>query len=346
MKKLSIVIIFPFILWGCNKATPPKDEVRESLRTFKVSSQKVQSYVEATGTIQPDSEGGAKILSPLQGAVEKILVRIGDNVKKGAPLVSLRSSDVNDTYASYLSTTAQLRQAERIYNLNKQLFEIGAVTKNDLLASEANYEQLRVASEGLKNKLDIYGVSSQDGFQDKLLIKAPIDGYVTDIQAHIGDRFDTNTPLMTIANLDKLVVVANIYDIDMPRIKKGREVVFYTDVFPDRSFKGTVSYISAQEDSDTKTVKAYIRLSGEKDIFKQNMFLRIQIVEGETMLPTLPKTAVIYREGKFYVNLKKGEQFTLREIKPVRDISEKVMAVEGLKDGEEIAYSAIELEKP
>ena len=117
-------------------------------------------------------------------------------------------------------------------------------------------------------------------------------------------------------------------------------------MFPDRSFKGTVSYISAQEDSDTKTVKAYIRLSGEKDIFKQNMFLRIQIVEGETMLPTLPKTAVIYREGKFYVNLKKGEQFTLREIKPVRDISEKVMAVEGLKDGEEIAYSAIELEKP
>jgi len=346
MKKVSLFIIFVFVFCGCNKATPQKNEVKKSLSTYKVSSQKVQSYIEATGTIQPDTEGGAKILSPLQAAVEKVLVRIGDSVKKGTPLVSLRSSDVSDTHASYLSTTAQLRQAERMYNLNKQLFEIGAVTKNDLLTSEANYEQLKAVYEGLKNKLDIYGVSSQDSFQDKLVIKAPIDGYVTDIQAHIGDRFDTTTPLMTIANLNKLVVVANIYDIDMPRIKHGTEVVFYTDVFPDKSFKGIVSYISAQEDSDAKTVKTYIRLSDGRSLFKQNMFLRIKILEGEKMLPTLPKTAVIYREGKFYVNLKEGEQFTLREIKPVRDVSEKLMAVEGLTDGEEIAYSAIELEKP
>ena len=335
-----------FIFLGCGKGDPPKNETKDELRTYRVSSQKVQAYIEATGTIQPDLEGGAKILSPLQGAVEKILVRIGDSVRKGTPLVFLRSTEVSDTQASHLSTLAQLRQAERMYNLNKQLFEIGAVTRNDFLTSEANYEQLKAVSEGLKNKLDIYGISSQDGSQDKLLIKAPIEGYVTDIQAHIGDRFDTNTPLMTIVNPNKVVVVANIYDIDMPRIKQGKEVVFYTDVFPDKRFKGVISYISAQEELDTKTVKTYISVIEGKDLFKQNMFLRIKILEGEKVLPILPKTAVIYREEKFYVNRKEGQQFTLREIKPVRDVSEKLMAVEGLKDGDEIAYSAIELEKP
>lgn len=187
MKTIIVLIIATLTFAGCNnKNEPPKIEAKVELKTFKVSAQKVQAFVDATGTVQPDLDGAAKILAPLAGSVEKILVRIGDGVKQGTPLVLLRSSDVSDAYAGHLSALAQMKQAERSYDLNKKLYEIGAVTKNDLLTSEANYEQSKAVVEGIKKKLDIYGSANVSGGQGNLTIRSPIAGNVVDMQAHLG----------------------------------------------------------------------------------------------------------------------------------------------------------------
>jgi len=314
---------------------------------YKVTVNKVQGYIEATGSVQADLEGGAKILPPVSGVVEKIYVHVGHSVKAGTPLLSIRSADVNDAYSNYLSSLAQRKQAERLYNLNKQLFEVGAVTRNDLVSSESAYEQAKALSDGLKSKLQIYGAMTPDGvLSDSMTIKAPIDGYVAEINAHIGDRFDTNTTMMTIANPSRLVVVANVYDTDIPKISTNQDVSFQTDVFPNVLFKGMISYISDVEDTDSKTVKTYIRIQNNQNLFKQNMFLKVRIIDKEQTLAVIPKTALIYKNGIFYVNVKSREQVELKEVKPIRDTSDKLMAVDGLSEGEEIVYSAIELEKP
>lgn len=347
MKKTAILIMCLSMLTGCpsKENADPKD-MKVAQQVYRVTTQSVQDAIDATGLVQPDREGGAKILSPIPGAVEAIFVKAGDHVQKGTPLVTLRSADTSDTYAGYLSSLSQLKQSERTYDLNKQLFEVGAITKNDLLISEANYEQSKASSEGLKKKLDIYGASLQTGFTDKPVIKAPIDGHIVDIQAHIGDRFDISTPLMTIVNPDKIFIVANIFDTDIQRIKKGREVIFATDVFPGKKFKGAITSISDVEDMDSKTIKTYIRILEGKDLLRQNMFLRIKIFGDAKILPTVPKTAIIYLQGKFYVRLKQQDKFELHEVRPVLDISESMMAVEGLKTSDEIAFSAIDLERP
>ncbi|MBF0515885.1 MAG: efflux RND transporter periplasmic adaptor subunit [Nitrospirae bacterium] len=346
MKKAAIAVILISLLLSCDKKQPPKEEAKDAPRTCKVAVQKIQTFIEATGSVAADLEGGAKILTPLSGSVDKIFVKVGDTVKKGAPLAALRSADVSDTYSSHLSTEAQLRQAERVYNLNKQLFEIGAVTKQDLLNSQAAYEQARALSEGLKKKLDIYGTAQSGGAADKLVLKSPIDGRIADIAAHIGDRFDTATPLMTVANPGKLLVVANIYDTDIPRIRKDNEVTIAIDIFPGMRFIGTVFYVSDVEELESRTIKTYIRIVGSTTLLKQNMFLKLKIFEGEKTLPVVPKTAMIYKDRKFYVNVKSGGQFELKEVTPVMDASDKLMAVEGISEGDEIVCSAIEMEKP
>lgn len=349
-KKIILLVIFTFILISCNKNEKPdteifRKEIKDEIHTYRVASQTVQSYIEATGTIQPDIEGMVKIISHLPGRVEGISVKIGDSIKKGEPLITIMAPDISDTYSNYISSLSQLKQAERSYNLNKQLFEVGAVTKNDLMISEAGYEQLKAISEGLKKKLEIYDASSKDGFKDRFVIDAPIDGHIADIQSRIGERIDAGSLLMTIANPDRLMVVANIYDTDFPKIQKGREVVFYTDVFPDERFKGVVSYISDVEDIDSKTVKTYIKVINGINLFKQNMFLKIKISDREDSLPAVSKDSLIYKNGHFYVYIKNNGRFEIKEVKPLRDISEKLMAIEGLKDGDEIASSAIDMEK-
>ncbi len=343
---MPLCLIATILLSGCDKKDPPPQEQKKALPTYQVKIRKVEAFIEATGTVQPDLDGGAKVLSPLAGAVEKIYVHVGDNVRKGAPLASVRCSDVSDTHAGLIANQAQLRQAERSYNLNKQLFEIGAVTKNDLLNSEASYEQAKAVVSGLQKKLDIYGADPVDGHRGSFVIRAPISGRVAEIQAHLGDRFDTATPLMTVVDPGRIMVVANLYDTDLAKVGKGKEVSFTTDVYPGATFKGMISYVSDVEDPDAKTVKTYIKPLADVGRFKQNMFLKIRILGGEKSLPVVAKSSIIYKEGKFYAQLKRSDSFSLQEVKPVRDVSDKLMAVEGLAEGDLIAGSAIDLEQP
>lgn len=346
MRITPLCLIAIILLAGCDKKDPLPHEQKKVPQTYQVKVQKVEAFIEATGTVQPDLDGGAKVLSPLAGVVEKIYVRVGDNVRKGTPLVSVRSSDVSDTHAGLIANQAQLKQAERSYNLNKQLFEIGAVTKNDLLNSEASYEQAKAVVNGLQKKLDIYGADSADGHRGSFVIRAPINGRVADIQAHLGDRFDTATPLMNVVDPSRIIVVANLYDTDLAKVDKGKEVSFTTDVYPGVTFKGTISYVSDMEDPDSKTVKTYIKPLSGAGRFKQNMFLKIRILGGQKSLPVVAKNSVIYKEGKFYAQVKRSDSFTLKEVIPIRDVSDKLMAVEGLAEGDIIAGSAIDLEQP
>ena len=124
-------MVVALLLAGCNRGQKAAKEEGRELQTYKVTTSEVTTYVEATGTVQPGLEGASKILPYLPGTVGKIFVKAGDAVKKGDPLISIVCPEVTDTYASYLGALAQLRQAERIHALNTQLFEVGAVTKND-----------------------------------------------------------------------------------------------------------------------------------------------------------------------------------------------------------------------
>ncbi len=340
---------------GCSKSgESAKKSEQEQLKTYKVTTADVQTFIEATGTVQADLQGSAKVVAYLPGTVRGIAVRAGDAVKKGDSLLTVTSPEITDTHTSYSAALSQMRQAERIYNLNKQLFEIGAVTKNDLLLSEANYEQQKAAVEGFRNKLSIYG-SSPDATEkrpaglDTQTIRSPLNGRVADILIHVGDKVDVTTPLMIIADPKSAIIVANVYDTDIPKITKGSKVTFYVDVFPDRPFKGLITYVSDISDADTKTVKTFIRLDRPDGLFKQNMFLKMKIEGEKKKLSIIPQTSMVYKDGKFYtycVSSEKDRTCRLREIKPVKEIPGRLMAVEGVSEGEEIVLSAIGMERP
>ncbi|MCX5812234.1 MAG: efflux RND transporter periplasmic adaptor subunit [Proteobacteria bacterium] len=350
-----IVLMLIFMGLSCNKSPQANTkEKRQDVKTLKVACMEVQTFIEATGSVQPDLTGSSRLASPLTGTVGQIFIKVGDRVKKGDPLLLIKSPEATDTYSSYLSTVIQLNQAERIYSLNKQLFEIGAITKNDLLNSESSFKQIKAVSDGIKRKLQLFGCHIEDNIaevkqtcSDAVTVRAPIDGYVADIPIHVGDRVDTSTPLMTIADPQNIVIVANIYDTDIPKIKKGNTVQFSTDTFHDLSFSGVVTYISDISDTESKTVKTFIKINDRKDIFKQNMFLKIKIQQKKISLPVISQSAMIYKEGKFYVYIpNKNNSYDLKDIRPVREMPDKTVAIEGLNEGDTIVISAIELEKP
>jgi hypothetical protein len=75
------------------------------------------------------------------------------------------------------------------------------------------------------------------------------------------------------------------------------------------------------------------------------MFLKIKIFNSKKRFPVVPKTALLYKDGKFSVYLRVGDKNELKEIKPVLEVGEKFLAVEGLKEGDEVVLTAIDMEK-
>ena len=71
----------------------------------------------------------------------------------------------------------------------------------------------------------------------------------------------------------------------------------------------------------------------------------MEILRDETTLPVIPKTAVVYKQGKFFVYIKDGDTINLREISPKGDVDDRFMSVEGISEGDEIVLSAIDKEK-
>lgn len=342
-------VLLCLALAGCNDAA--SQEAHETKSKAPVcdtaKAVTVQTFLDATGHAQADIKGLAKVVSPLAGVVDKIAVGVGAIVKKGDPIAVVNSADISDLYSSYLSNKAQLYQAERLYQLNKELFEKGIVTKSDFLTAEGNYNQIQATLKGQEAKMRQFGVTPGEGFVNTLTIGAPIDGVVAELYSHLGDRTDSTLPIALIANPQEMLVVADLHDVDLPLVgAKGSEVHFSTDLTPDKTWNGTIQYVGDVQDPDTKSIKVYIKVKETGLQFRQNMFFKIKIMGESRTLPSVPKSALVYRDSKFFVYIPGKDAPQLKEVKPVRDLAGDRVAVEGIAVDEKIIVSAMDQERP
>jgi cobalt-zinc-cadmium efflux system membrane fusion protein len=348
--KASSVLFLALVVAGCNDARSQEaiHETRPNPRSVdKAQSVTIQMSMDATGHAQADIKGLAKIVSPLAGVVEEIKVGVGAMVKRGDPIAVVNSADISDLYSSYLSNKAQLYQAERIYQLNKELFEKGIVTRSDFLGAEGNLRQIQATLKGQEAKMHQFGVTPTEGFVNTFTILSPIDGVLAELYSHLGDRTDSTLPIALVANPLEMLVVADLHDVDLPFVgAKGSEVQFSTDLAPLQVWKGTIQYVGDVQDPDTKSIKVYIKVKESGLQFRQNMFFKIKIMGESRTLASIPKSALVYRDAKFYVYVQGEKEPLLKEVKPIRDLAGDRVAVEGISVNDPIIVSAMDQERP
>ncbi|MBC7475956.1 MAG: efflux RND transporter periplasmic adaptor subunit [Candidatus Sericytochromatia bacterium] len=370
-KKTNILKTISFSLFIFITSCHAKQEIRESdLDKSKISTNKDQEIkpeavyaikvkqeistikVTASGTVQPSEQGIANVVSPINGLIEKMSVHIGSKVTKSSVLLTLKSVDVNDVKSGYLATVSdtksglsatrgQMEEAKRLANLNKELFAVGAISKNDLIASLNSVKQLDITLKGYEEKLKMHQSNEVHDF----VLKSPIDGTIYEINTHNGDRVqnDPTNPLIRIVN-DKMLVVANVYDKDMKAFTIDKKVNITSDSNPELNIEGTIKYISDVIDPDTKTLKVFITPSSSKGL-KLNMFVKVSLTEQKGFTFKIPKKTIVFKENNLYVFKKENDKYSLFPIKLIDDSNQEFALVKGLKANDEIASEAMLLEK-
>jgi HlyD family secretion protein len=214
--------------------------------------------VSATGTLQ--AVNTVNIGAQVSGTIDKIHVDYNSEVKKGDLLAeidpSLLSSRVSQARANLLVAKANLREIQaKLANIrktrdrNRNLFERDLIAESELDSAQTEYESVLAQLESARAKLaqaeaDLQYDETNLGYTK---IRSPIDGVVTDRAIDEGQTVNSSQSaptLFTIAeDLSRMQVEADIDEADIGQVKKGQNVEFTVDAYPDLFFNGTVGEI-------------------------------------------------------------------------------------------------------
>lgn len=339
MKEYRIApIVLACCLSACSRPDPPKPNaqqppVTKSARSGRVTmpadSPKIQQIrvedvrvqdiavdeVVAPGKIDVNPNRVSRITIPVTGKVASVLVRIGDAVRQGQPVLLLESSEADAAMSTALQAEAALTQARAVlikaqsdHDRAKDLFAGQAAPKKDVLTAEAALAQATAAveqAEAAKNqanaRLELLGIKGQT-FRQRIEIRAPIAGKVLEMSVVPGEyRNDTSNPVMTIADLSSLWVVSEVPENTIRMIEKGERLEVELTAYPDQKFQARVTRIGDTVDPTTRTVKVYAEVANSGGKLRPEMFGRIRHVDATRPMPVIPSSAVIQAEKQTLV---------------------------------------------
>ncbi|HHU17685.1 MAG TPA: efflux RND transporter periplasmic adaptor subunit [Clostridiales bacterium] len=312
--------------------------------TSAVERMDIEQVVTIKGTIKGSQS--ADVATALNYEIVSILVEEGDVVKKDQVLAIL---DADELKADYQKAISALNESKFKYEAAKNLYEEGAISKEEYIRAENAY------------KNDMITVNSLN-VADKVNIKSPIAGTVTRVNVNIGryaNDTENNEPMFVVEDLQKLKMDVGISEYDISKIQVGQKVTITAEVLGNDSVEGIVSRISPtgeQKDAASKEMVIPVQIDinnedskliagvtakAEIEIEKKNNVLSVPIdalledpsngdisviVLDETVLKKIPVQVGL--EGDFHIEISSGDikEGDLMVLNPTFDMADGMKA--------------------
>jgi len=287
-----------------------------TVRTARVASE----VVVAPGKIEADPSLVSKVAMPVAGRVTRVMVRLGDAVSRGAPLLTIESPEISATVSAYRQAQARVSEtraaqtkADADLARARDLFENRAIAQKDVLAAQSaavqakgDVTQAESAVVEARKKLEIFGLQPESADQTTT-VRAPVGGKVLDLTVVAGEyRTDTTAPLMTIADLSSVFMAADVPETEIRLIRPGIDVDVTLAAYPGETFHATVSRVADTVDPQTRTIKVRSTMSNPNGRLRPEMFGQIQYAADFQLLPVVPTSAIIHDDDRTQVFLEEG----------------------------------------
>lgn len=355
-------------------ATTPSETSKNETSVIRIASDspqlkqiKVEPVTEAEmpgdevvspGQIEANPNRISRVLLPLGGRVTTVAVKIGDRVKAGQVLLMVESADGDAAIKDYIQAEASLAdnnadlvKAQRDYDRLLDLFEHNAVAKKEVLSAEAGVrhaqagvESAKALRDQTKRRLELLGLEPGK-YGQKIAVRAPIGGRVLDLAVAPGEfRNDTSTALMTIADLDSVLVTANVPESQIRFIRIGESVQVNMAAYPGETFTARVKRIADAVDPQTRTIKVQAELPNTGDRFRPDMFAQIKHLHQVAKIPAIPGAAIVQRDGRSVVLVEKERGvFEVRDVKLGQRNGDQVAVASGLSTSDRIVTDGVML---
>jgi cobalt-zinc-cadmium efflux system membrane fusion protein len=338
--------------------TPPANEVwitkkqidQTGIATTEVTNREVGNALTTTGRIAFSDSRVAHVFSPVTGRVTAMLAVVGQSVGRGTPLAIIASPDLGTAASELEKADADFTAARRDYERQKELYEAHAAAQRDFEAAESNYRKARAERDRAEQKANLLAVNRSAAHE--YVLRSPIEGDVVargvspglDVQGQYSGG--NAVELFTIGSLDSPWVVADVFEVDMPRVRVGAPVTVSVVSYPDRQFRGRVDWISGVLDAATRTLKVRCTIHNAEHLLRPEMYATVSIATDTNPTLAIPRSSVVRVGDEMVAFVDKGtsptgdERFE-RRVVAIDDTQsgDYVPVLRGVQSGEKVVSS-------
>jgi membrane fusion protein, copper/silver efflux system len=296
------------------------------IHTTKIAGVNPSGELFLTGKIQADERENASVTAKFPGRIEKLFVTFtGEQVRAGQKLATIYSPELMAAQRELLEAVKSKAAFPQLYTAAKEKLKLWKLTESQI----SEIEQ----SGSIREQFDILSDQS---------------GVVTQRNIAIGDYVNTGSVLFTVVNLNKLWVLLDAYESDLPFLSPGNEINFSVAGNTAETFKAKITFIDPMLNANTRSASIRAEITNTGNKLKPEMFVTASIktaAKTTTSGVTVPRTAVLWsgKRSVVYVKVPNSETpgFEMREVTLGNRMGENYLIESGLQPGEEIVTNGV-----
>lgn len=316
------------------------------------------SYVKRGQTIVRLDDVDAKLrveqaqaqVDQAKAAVRQAEEKVG--IRPGQAFDPSKVPDVNNARVTLELAEKNLRRSEKliesgdisraVYDQQRaQRDQLKEVYEGALSLARQNYAAVMTARANVANAESQLNLARRS--QSYANVYSPIDGYVSDRPADLGEYVSTTTKVATVVRINPMRVRIDIPEQAIPAVNVGQSVSVTTSAWPDRNFSGRIARISPNVTPASRTLTVEAEIENGSGVLKPGQFATVRILQSRAARAVLvPSRAVRTESGVSRVFVIKDGKASERQVQLGQNEGDLVEIKSGIRADEIVATSNVE----
>ena len=233
------------------------------------------------GVIMVSPQQNATVSLTMGGKVHSLKVMPGQAVARGQVIASIDNPEYIDLQQTYLDAFAQTEYLEKEYKRQSDLSANDASSQKKMQQSKAEYLSMHSRLSAAASRLKTLGVNPAsvklNGIQPYLLVKAPINGFVTNLNVNLGKYLDAGEPICDVINKSQPLIQLTVYERELNLMRVGRPVEFRVNGMGKKTFNAQIVSIDQSVDAKDYSIKVYAKVMASNSDFRPGMYIRAKL---------------------------------------------------------------------
>lgn len=327
-------------------AAAGKAKAMPQVKIAQVHSESIPQTETYTATVESDVKNNISPNMPLR--IKKILVEVGDYVKKGQVVAYLDETTSSQTSmqikmqeANIKSAQAQLENQKAETKRMQELYEAGGISKSNYEAVETQLKVLEMGVEAAKAQLRALQAQSSQTAENNRLV-SPVNGVVTARNYDNGDMTSA-LPVLTIEQTNPVKLKVNISENHYKDITLGEDVSISLDAYEGEEFYGQVTLITPSVNAATHTFPIEVTIKNPEQKVLPGMFARATVNFGNKDHVLVPDDALVKQIGAgdryVYVYDAKAGTVSYNRVDLGKHIGKSYEIISGVNPGDQVVIA-------
>ncbi len=276
----AALVVLPALV-ACGGDAPAAQGRGDQERAVPVTTAVVQASpwsdsLQALGTVK--ARESVTLTSKVSEVVRDVHFDSGDEVRAGAPLVTLRGE----------AQQAALAEAQASYDESERLFKRQSELADQQLIARATLDTQRAVRDSARARVR----QTRSDIGDRS-VRAPFGGVLGIRQVSPGSLVTPSTVIATLDDISRVFVDFQVPEAALASIQAGNEVTGTSTAYSGRTFEGQVSTIDPRLDVATRAVNVRADFPNPDRLLRPGMLMQVQLYRPERKALVIPEIAVV-----------------------------------------------------